>query len=120
MGVVFLIIALSMNAVANILIKLGSKDLDQLKGLAPLEIIPKLLSNYVLLIGLSCFAINVVFYSAALNKLNLSIAYPVMVGGGLLIITLFSALQLKEALTGLQIAGIVLIGLGATFISYHA
>lgn len=109
MGYALLVIALVLNASANILLKLGSARVHELSGLSIGELIPKLLTNYFLMIGLSFFALNVLFYTAALNRLNLSVAYPIMMAGGVAIITVFSTLYLKEALSFLQYAGILLI-----------
>ena len=113
-----LIIALVLNASGSILLKIGSSRIGNLEGLSPIEIGLRLLGNVYLLIGLSVFALNVVFYIAALSRLNLSIAYPIMVAGGILIITLFSYFILKENLTIFQIVGIALIAIGISLVTY--
>jgi multidrug transporter EmrE-like cation transporter len=61
--------------------------------------------------------LNVVFYLAALYRLNLSVAYPVMVAGGLVIVTLGSAVWLRETVTVLQWGGIGLLTLGIVLVT---
>lgn len=106
MGYIFLIIALVLNAIANILMKIGSGNLHYFTEYG---IIQGLLKNYVLIIGVGLFALNVACYVLALSKINLSIGYPVMTSGGLVIISLVSYFFLKEALTPLQLLGLLLI-----------
>ncbi|OGJ46957.1 hypothetical protein A2272_00505 [Candidatus Peregrinibacteria bacterium RIFOXYA12_FULL_33_12] len=103
---IYLILALILNAGGNVLMKVGAKDIISFKTLNFLEAIAK---NYILIIGLALFAFNVIFYILALSKINLSIAYPVMVGGGFLLISLTSFLYLKESISLLQIIGIIMV-----------
>ena len=122
MGYIFLTIALVLNASANIMLKLGAGKLGPLKdpNLSLVEKIPHLLTNYVLILGLGSFALNIVFYTIALSKLKLSIAYPIMTVGGVFIITTFSALSLKESLNGIQYTAIVLITIAIGMLASQA
>ena len=122
MGYVLLVVALLFNASANILLKMGARELGGLdfKQMNIAELIPKLATNYFLIFGLTLFALNVVFYFGALSRVNLSIGYPIMTVGGLMIITIFSTLFLKESLTWLQYSGLFLIGLGIIFLASNA
>ena len=120
MGYVFLCIALTLNAAGSILLKIGTGRLGNLEGLSLWDIGLRVATNYYIVIGLLSFGLNVVFYMTALSKLNLSIAYPIMMTGGVVIISLFSVFVLRETLTGLQVAGIVCIVLGIIFLTAHA
>ena len=106
MGYLYLTIALVMNAVANVLVKMGSGHLAYIKEYG---LIGGLLKNYILILGCTLFAGNIVFYVLALSKLNISVAYPIAMSGGLIIITLISYFFLKEAITPLQLFGLLLI-----------
>ena len=117
MGYIFLIIALTLNASGNILLKQGAKNIGKLKGLPPLELALGVLTNIPLVIGLFLFAMNVVFYTIALSKLNISIAYPIMMVGGIVIISLFSVFHFKESLSNLQMIGLVLIAGGIVLLT---
>ena len=119
MHYLFLIIALLLNASANILMKVGETKMGSFKSLSFSQITLKLVTNYFLILGLIFFALNVIFYFLSLTKINLSAAYPIMTSGGFLIISLVSILYLRESLTSLQIIGIILIAIGITFIAYH-
>lgn len=119
MGYLFLVIALFLNAAANIFIKLGSGRISPIKGEVLSFIIPGLVTNYFLIFGLFLFAINVIFYVIALSKIPLSIAYPLMTAGGFLLISFFSFFYLKESITIFQIIGIAFVAIGITLITYH-
>lgn len=114
MGYVFLILALVLNAIANILMKVGSGNLNYFTEYG---IVEGFIKNYVLLIGMFLFAMNVAFYVLALSKINLSVGYPVMTSGGLVIITLVSYFFLKEAITPYQLFGLLLIFAGLLFLT---
>lgn len=115
MGYLLLAVALTFNAAANILLKLGAEHLGTLgePGFAG-----RLLVNYQLLAGLTLFALNVLFYAAALSRLNLSVAYPVMMGGSLLIVVTVSFLLLREPVTATQVIGLALLVLGMTLVTH--
>lgn len=114
MGYIFLLLALILNAVANILLKIGS---DKIYLFKEQNFLSALTGNWVSILGIVCFASNVLFYSVALSKLPLSFAYPIMVGGGFLIISIFSLLYLHESISYLQITGMLLVLFGVTLIS---
>lgn len=125
MGWILLIIALTLNATANILMKLGSARLEKAEHALATDasLLEKGLAyatNPYLVCGIVLFGMNVLFYIAAIKKINLSIAYPIMMSGGVLIITLFSIIQLKEYLNAFQFAGIALITIGMVLVTYFA
>ncbi len=118
MGYLLLVLALSLNAAANVLMKLGA---DQLPAWGDPGMVKSLLGNPYLITGVFLFALNVAFYVSALTRLNLSVAYPVMMAGGVLVVLCISILLLREPFTMLQlvgsaclVSGIVLVTAGAT------
>lgn len=114
MGYLYLSIALVLNAIANILMKIGASHLNSFKGYGFME---GLFKNYLLVIGCILFALNVIFYVLALSKINLSVGYPIMLAGGLVIITIVSYFFLKESITVLQLAGIFFLLVGIVLIA---
>lgn len=116
MGYLLLTVALTFNAVANILLKLGA---GRLGAFGEPGFAGRLLVNHQLLAGLALFALNVVFYAAALTRLNLSVAYPVMMGGSLFIVVTVSILLLKEPVSATQMIGLVLLVLGMTLVTHR-
>ena len=95
----FLFVALILNAGANTMMKFGAQNLSLFKEYSLIQGLQK---NYVILIGISLFAINVVFYILALSKINLSVAYPVMTVGGILLITIISYFFFGEIIINIQ------------------
>ena len=80
-----LILALVLNAGANLMMKFGMKRLGSAGGHIENSFggwVHALVDNWVLLVGLGCFAVNVLFYTYALKKIPISLAYPIMVGAG--------------------------------------
>jgi multidrug transporter EmrE-like cation transporter len=71
-----------------------------------------LLSNWVLMLGLVCFATNVILYTYALKGLPISMAYPIMVTLGFAIIVVVAGLYLDEHPTPIQWVGVTLILVG--------
>jgi len=110
---VFLIGALVLNATANILLKTAAVVP------APSELsLWSLISTYrVGILGLVLFCLNVGLYFLALKSLPLSVAYPVMVGGGFLIVGMYAWFMLNEHITAPLIIGYILIFVGVLLIT---
>lgn len=109
---ILLFAAVVMNAFANICIKLGVNRLGSVDGLAIFEIGKRIAFNPFLILGVTLFVATLGAYGAVLSKMNLSIAYPIMTSLGFLIVTVFSALYLRETITTMQIIGLVCIAIG--------
>lgn len=105
-----LALAILSNAGANILMKIAmQKSPVLIEQGSMLSSLIQAVKNPWLLLGVTCFGLALLAYSAVLSKINLSIAYPVMTGAGFLIVFLVSALYLKEQLSHLHILGAILI-----------
>lgn len=110
-----LIFAIVFNALANILIKVGMvriKDTAHFSGL-----LKGAIQQPALIAGVFSFVLALVAYSIVLTKLNLSVAYPVMVSMGLVIVVLVSFIILKEVITPLQIVGFLFIIAGVWMVA---
>jgi small multidrug resistance pump len=112
-GWIALAIALVLNASANALLKAGSASISSGVGKASLLAAA---TNPFLVGGIVLFALNVLCYTFALSKLPLSLAYPAMVIGGLLIVTTASVLIFGESLSYLQVGGLALIVFGVALL----
>ncbi len=102
----FLVTALVLNAAANLLVKYAA---IRHPGAAPLQ-------TYLtipFLAGLVCFGLNLLSYTQALKKLPISLAYPLMVSVGYLIILVVSWSLFGERLTPARYAGagLMIVGL---------
>jgi len=119
-----LVIALVLNAAANVLMKIGMKSVQEQGGLLSGGVVAALqtiLTSGTLLLGLACFGLNAAFYMYALQSkaLKISLAYPIMVGGGFALICLaaYAHPALAERLTARQWIGVSLVLLGIVFIA---
>ena len=123
---VALVVALVLNASANLMIKFGMRGVDEtLAGRGIMDggavgLVRILLQNWIILLGILCFAANVVFYAYALQKLQISVAYPIMVAGGFAIIVTVAGLMLSERLTVLQWVGVAAILIGVLLVARDA
>jgi multidrug transporter EmrE-like cation transporter len=82
-----------------------------------LELVRKAITQPALICGILSFGLALAAYSFVLTRLNLSIAYPIMVSMGLIIVVLASFFLLKEAITLIQIAGFILIIAGVWMVA---
>jgi multidrug transporter EmrE-like cation transporter len=119
-----LFVALSLNAAANLMMKIGMQAVQSSGGLLKTGVggaVRTVLTNPVLVIGLACFALNAAFFMFALQSkaLKISVAYPIMVGGSFALIALAARLHpaLSERLTWGQWAGVALVLLGIMLIA---
>lgn len=108
-GWMALCVALVSNAAANILLKTGASTV---RGEPSLQLLQQAALNPYLLGGVALFALNILCYAFALSRLPLSLAYPAMVIGGLLIVTTGAVLLFGESLTLMQAGGLALIVFG--------
>ena len=117
-----LTLALTLNAAANLMMKSGARRFAEV-GPGPQQglghAVAALAGNWVLILGLLCFAVNAAFYIYALTAdyMKVSLAYPIMVGGGFTIIALVAWKFMGETLTPGQWVGIALILLGVVIVA---
>jgi len=118
-----LVIALVLNAAANVLMKIGAvQEKAAAPGLGPdASFVARALNflNAATVVGIVLFAANVLVYRKALDALNVSVAYPIMVSGGLILVSLAAAglPVLRERISLLQIAGMALIAVGVWLVA---
>jgi len=111
---IVLILAIVLNAVANILIKASAlkKDDAGVEGL-----IKSVILNPWLIAGVTSFALALVAYRFVLTNMKLSVAYPLMTTCGFAIVILASRYFFHENLNMIQWAGIGLLVLGIWMIA---
>lgn len=108
-----LILAVLLNASANLLMKFAASQLSRqadamTKG--TWAACTAAVTCPTLLVGLLCFALNVPLYVYALQKFKVSLAYPIMVGGGFaIIVTVASFSGLAERLAPIQWLAVIMI-----------
>ncbi len=118
--IIALCAALVLNAIANLSMKVGTQG-GGLGDNGASGAIRTILSSPVLIIGLTCFACNAFLYMFALQSktLQISIAYPIMVGGGYAIISVAAYFlpSLQEKLTPGQWVGVAMILAGVIIVA---
>lgn len=95
---VFLLLSILLNAAASLLLKAATKVTGSVQ---------------VLPVGssIACYGLAFICYFICLRNLPVSIAYPVITGGAILIIVL-SASLLGELITGAKLLGALLMAIG--------
>jgi len=116
MNLIFLAIAFTLNATANVLLKIGASSGFHMDG----SILQVLRDNYVPILGLILFALNVVFYFLALRSIPLSIAYPIMTIMSFLIINGVAYFYLNENINAGQLVGYGFLVIGLFCIFYFS
>jgi multidrug transporter EmrE-like cation transporter len=115
-----LAMALTLNATANLMMKFGVVRFQKTgirleQGFLP--VVESLFTNWVLIVGICCFACNVLFYTYALSGIKISVAYPIMVSGGFAIIAILAWRYLQETLTPGQWMGVFMILIGVYLVA---
>jgi len=113
--------AVVLNASANLLLKFAAKDLTGRVSVATdgwRAAARAAAGSPQLILGLVFFALNVPLYFFALRAFKVSLAYPIMVGGGFaVIVTVASLSHLQERLSVVQWLGVLLILAGVAVVS---
>jgi multidrug transporter EmrE-like cation transporter len=106
----FLIIALVLNAGANILLKIAAIGE---KGTT----LRALMGNPYAVLGVIIFAANVYFYIQALRLFPVSVVYPILTAAGFILINGFGILFLKEPVSAMSIIGYLAIIIGIILVT---
>jgi len=112
-----LAIGILSNASASVLIKLA---------VTPPRKMPSLLEPWVLFknwpfwLGLFFYGSAFVLYTAALTRLPLNVAHPILTAGAIATVAIFSLIIFKEPFSWTTGAGITLITLGVILLTSYA
>jgi multidrug transporter EmrE-like cation transporter len=119
---VYLIASLVLNTVANIILKMGSNASSGKQIAANAGFYAKLSSflNPLTCLAIFFFALNLMAYRKALDYFDVSIAYPILVSGALVLITATVWLipSMQEKIEVHQLAGIGLIAVGIWLVAW--
>jgi len=112
----FLLFAMTVNAAASVMMKVGSKVAEGKPLADDAGLVDRTFHflNVPTILAIVLFAVNVLAYRKALDEFNLNIAYPIMVSGGLVLVTAAAWFipMISERLYWWQVVGIILIGAG--------
>lgn len=109
-----LLVSVITASTAQIFLKKGVLNLTNINlsfsGL--LKLFASIFQNKWLFLGSLLFVFSFIFYLFVLSKLQLNLAYPVMVSAGIVLVAIGSWIFFQEQISQLQILGIFLIILG--------
>jgi len=114
-----LAIALVLNAAANVLMKIAAVTATPAATDASLVTKARSFLNLLTVLAIGLFAANVLFYRKALEHIDVSVAYPIMVSLGMVLVVSASVLlgSLRERLTATQMVGMALVAAGVWLIA---
>jgi len=107
---VFLFAAICLGVLGQFLMKSGVNQVGPIGNLGLMTLV-RLFSNLRVILGFVSYGLSSVGYLLALSKLDLSVAYP-MVGLGYVLVLLISWLFLHETVSALRWLGVLLIFAG--------
>ncbi len=109
-----LILGIASNASASVLVKMAMMPPRKFPSLSePMAA----LSNWPFWLGLGLYGAAFLLYAAALARLPLNVAHPVLTGGAVATVALCSVLILREPFYWTTAAGIVLVIAGVALIT---
>lgn len=104
--VIIFAIAVAMNAIGTVLIKIGSAKLP---AEFSIKIVADIVKNIHIIGGISLYLVSFPFYSYIFSKMNVNVAYPMFTSLAFAATILIAAVFLKENLTIIQIFGLLVI-----------
>jgi len=111
---IILILGIACNASASVLIKMAMLPPRKFPSLAnPLES----LGNWPFWLGLALYGGAFLLYAAALAKLPLNVAHPILTAGAVAMVALSSVLIFREPFYWTTGAGIILVMVGVALIT---
>lgn len=116
-GTVLIVCSAIFNATASSLMKKGFGHQQDLLDRGFWQAVLRIVSNPWAVVGVICFGVSFMFMSAALSRVDLSVAYPVMSGLVFLMVLGVSVLFFSETVTVTRVMGILLILSGVFAIS---
>jgi multidrug transporter EmrE-like cation transporter len=114
------LIGVLLNAVAQLLIKAGTKALGTLiSPEGPVDTVMRILLQPYILAGLASYVVSVPVWIVVLSRVPVSVAYP-MLSIGYVVNCVFGYLLFKENLTLLKVLGIGIIIVGVILVARPA
>ena len=114
--IVLVMVAVCFSVTGELFLKEGMNRVGEFSLSSLLAVIPVLLRTWPLYVGFGSIAFGAVFWLSAISRVDLSLAYPLLASGYILVM-IFSALFLNEQVSLIRWAGAVLIVLGVYLVS---
>jgi drug/metabolite transporter (DMT)-like permease len=107
---VLVLVAVALGAVGQFLMKSGMNQVGTIDSLG-VGMLTRMFSNPLVIFGFASYGVSSICYLVALSRLDLSVAYP-MVGFGYILVMLISWLFLREPVSPVRWLGALLIFAG--------
>ena len=111
-GMILIFSAIILNACGHLFLKAGMNRIGAISVDQLWVSFPKIFSTPYVILGLLSYVSSVAIYMVVLSRVNISYAYPLMMGLGYVLIVLFSWQIFAEPFSTLKWMGIVLILMG--------
>ena len=112
-----IVIAVLTGALAQTLMKLGTRQVGSFGGLPFFQYLFRLMTTPLILLAIASYGFGVIFYMFMLSRLDLSFLYPVMTALGLVFTSIISATLLGEHLSLLRLGGMAFMVAGVFLVS---
>ena len=106
---IILIITILSNAFANVFLKLGTQRLPTLEPANLLQNLGKIVGNGWIMLGALLFVTNFPLYNLLLQRMKLSIAFPLITTSAFAVAVVVSWFVFHETMRGPQYAGLGLL-----------
>jgi multidrug transporter EmrE-like cation transporter len=110
-----LILGIASNASASVLVKMAMLPPRKFPTLD--DSIRSVISNWPFWLGLGLYGVAFLLYAAALARLPLNVAHPVLTSGAVAAVAMCSLLIFRETFHWTTIAGILLVVVGVALIT---
>ncbi|MEO1046154.1 MAG: EamA family transporter [Pseudomonadota bacterium] len=116
-----ILVAVSLSAIAQYALKLGSASLNSAGGLdhRPMATLTNAALSPGIWLGLTIYAVSVLLWIWVLSKTDLSVAYP-FVGISFILTMIIGAVLLSEDVSPMRIGGTILIAAGCIMVARTA
>lgn len=112
---VLILISVILSACGQVAMKMGASSLSGKSDVLLMKIL-QYLTNIPIMVGLGLYGISAFVWIAAIEKVQLSYAYP-MAALGYVLVALFSMWIFQEPLSGVRLLGLAIIVIGVIVIS---
>ena len=114
---VLLVIAIFLNSTGGVLMKFGSENVSFGEGEKLLKTAQTMITNWQLILGICMYGISFVVSTLVYTKIPLNVAYPIILAGALIVVSIASVIILKENYTVWHLFGSFFLIIGIAMIA---
>jgi len=111
-NLIIVLVGVTLNAIGQLFLKSGADQIGVISLKSNLDNIISAAMNLYILAGLICYILSVIVWIIALSRVQVSIAYP-MLSFGYVLVTILAWLIFNEPISALKLAalGIIILGI---------